>query len=183
MKRHNLSISVKKAFGNLYRKKCVLIAVEDNEGKILIGAKPYMFPPTIVRLLGGGVDENEDVRLAAVRELEEELGVKIRPEDLAELMLFSVDAKDEEGRAFRNDTYVYYVKVQNQRFQPGDDVKDIIRLTPDELYDLGTKYHELPETLWYNGPEGNYSWADYAKMYGPIHQVIAEEIKKLSSTV
>lgn len=178
MNRHDLTISVKKAFGNLYRKKCVLIAVENHEGKILIGAKPYMFPPTIARLLGGGVDENEDVKLAAVRELEEELGVKTSPEKLTELVLFAIDAKDDAGRTFHNDTYVYHVNIGDQKFQAGDDVKHIIALTPDELYDLGISYAELPETLWYNGPEGMYSWADYAKMYSPIHRVVAEEIKK-----
>jgi 8-oxo-dGTP pyrophosphatase MutT (NUDIX family) len=181
MKRHTLTISVKKAFGNLYRNQCVLIAVENNEGKILIGAKPYMFPPTIARLLGGGVDESEDIKLAAVRELEEELGVKTSPEALTELALFAVDARDEDGHTFHNDTYVYHVNIRDQKFRPGDDVEHIVILTPDELYDLGTTYLKLPERLWYNGPEGTYSWADYAKMYGPIHQIVADEVKKLSS--
>lgn len=181
MTRHDLTLSIKKAFGNLYRKKCVLIAVENNEGKILVGAKPYMFPPTIVRLLGGGVDENEDIKLAAVRELEEELGVKASADGLTELVHFSIDAKDDENHTFHNDTYVYHVNIGDQKFQAGDDVKHIVALTPDELYDLGAKYAELPDTLWYNGPEGMYSWADYAKMYSPIHQVVAGEIKKLSA--
>ena len=40
MKVININFDVTKAFGNLYRKRCVLIAVEDNGGKVLTGAKP-----------------------------------------------------------------------------------------------------------------------------------------------
>lgn len=175
-----LTFTVNKPFGNLYRKKCVLIAVENDEGEILIGAKPYMYPPTIARLLGGGVDENEDTKLAAVRELQEELGITVTAEDLKPLVSFSINVKDQEGNAYHNGTDVYYANIQGQAFQAGDDVKQIIALTPDELYKLGTSYNELPETLWYSGPEGMYSWADYAKMYGPIHQAVAEEVRKFS---
>ncbi|OGM76171.1 hypothetical protein A2188_00740 [Candidatus Woesebacteria bacterium RIFOXYA1_FULL_43_9] len=59
-----LNIKVQKAFGNLYRKKLALIAVQDLEGNILVGSKPNFYPEGISRLLGG-----------ALRELEEELGV------------------------------------------------------------------------------------------------------------
>jgi len=44
MKVININFDVTKAFGNLYRKQCVLIAVEDSGGKVLTGAKPA-FPP------------------------------------------------------------------------------------------------------------------------------------------
>jgi hypothetical protein len=53
-------------------------------------------------------------------------------------------------------------------------------MTPAQLYDLGERYERLPETLWYNGEEGLYAWADYAKLYGPVHKVTAEKIKIMS---
>jgi 8-oxo-dGTP pyrophosphatase MutT (NUDIX family) len=177
MIRHELAINIQKPFGNLYRKQCVLIAVVNNEGKILVGAKSYFFPPIIARLLGGGVDQDEDAQAAAARELEEELGVRVAPQSLTPLALFSVTATDETGQTFRNDTHVFHTNIGDQKFQAGDDVTAILALTPDELYSLGTRFNELPDTLWYNGPEGIYSWADYAKMYGPIHQIVAEEVK------
>ncbi len=147
MKRHLLTISIKKPFGNLYRKQCVLIAVENHEGKILVGTKPYMYPPTIARLIGGGVNEHEDIKLAAVRELEEELGVKIAPKHLTELAQFAVNATDEQGRTFHNDTYVYHTHIRDQKFRPGDDIEQILELTPDELLELSARYYALPETL------------------------------------
>ncbi|OGZ27960.1 MAG: hypothetical protein A2365_02815 [Candidatus Nealsonbacteria bacterium RIFOXYB1_FULL_40_15] len=70
-----LNIKVQKAFGNLYRKKLALIAVQDLEGNILVGSKPNFYPEGISRLLGGGVKNGEDKKRGALRELEEELGV------------------------------------------------------------------------------------------------------------
>lgn len=174
-----LRITVKKAFGNLYREQCTLVAVENEAGKILIGAKPYFFPPTIARMLGGGVDEGEAVEKAVVRELSEELGVTLKKEDFSPLITFDTYATDDEGNKFHNQTFVYLAKIGNQKYQAGDDVKSIIELTVDELYELGEQYGELPETLWYKGPEGEFCWADYGKMYAPIHKMTAEKIKSL----
>lgn len=53
MKVIELNIEVDQAFGNLHRDRCVLIAVKDKDDKLLSGAKPGFFPPTITRLLGG----------------------------------------------------------------------------------------------------------------------------------
>ena len=50
----------------------------------------------------------------------------------------------------------------------------------DELYELGEQYEDSPETLWHKGSESEFYLADYAKMYGPIHKLTAEQIKELS---
>jgi len=181
MKQIKLDLDIKHPFGNLYRKACVLVAVGDSEGRILVGAKPYMFPPSIVRLLGGGVDTGESIELAAVRELNEETGVNVMPEALVPLARFDVKATDETGKVYEHQTHLYYVDIQDQKFQASDDVKQIVLLSVDELDELGDRYDELPDTLWYNGSEGLYSWADYAKMYGPIHHHAAQEIRKLAT--
>ena len=178
MHQENLNISVKLAFGNLYRQQCVLVAVENAAGKILIGSKPYFYPPTIARLLGGGVDEGEDLQAALVRELSEELGVNLDKSAFTPLIEFNTHAVDEEGQEFRNQTYVYHAKISGESYKAGDDVKAIIELTLDELYELGRRYEALPDTLWYKGPEGEFCWADYAKMYGPVHMLTAEKLKK-----
>jgi ADP-ribose pyrophosphatase YjhB (NUDIX family) len=182
MEKQELHISIKRPFGNLFRERCVLIAAQDHEGNILLGTKPYFYPPTISRLLGGGVDAGETFEQAAIRELEEELGVSVQPEDLRPLILFDTKAADEDGKVYHNETAIYKADIGDQSYQAGDDVKHIIKVTPDELYQLGERYEQLPEVLWYNGEEGLYAWADYAKLYGPVHKVIARKIKMSSES-
>jgi ADP-ribose pyrophosphatase YjhB (NUDIX family) len=178
MEKQELNLTVKKPFGNLFRAQCVLIVAQDSEGNILLGAKPYFYPPTISRLLGGGADRGETFEEAAIRELEEELGVSVQPESLIPLVLFDTKATDEDGKEYHNETAIFKADIGNQAYQAGDDVKHIIKVTPDELYELGQRYEDLPEVLWYNGEEGLYAWADYAKLYGPVHKVTAEKIKQ-----
>jgi len=180
MEIRKLTFAVAKPFGNLFRERCVLIAAQDSEGNVLLGAKPGFYPPTISRLLGGGVDDNETFEQAAIRELEEELGVSIDANELTPLVLFDTTATDSEGKEYHNQTAIFKADIGNQAYQAGDDVKHIIKVTPDELYQLGESYEQLPEVLWYNGEEGLYAWSDYAKLYGPVHKVTAEKIKAAS---
>jgi len=177
METRTLQFSVRRPFGNLLREKCVLVAARDDEGKVLVGAKSYFYPPTISRLLGGGVDEGESLEQAAVRELEEELGVRVPADALLPLVLFDTTATDEHGKVYRNQTAVFEVHIGSQAYQAGDDVSTIVKLTPNELRELGERYEQLPGVLWYNGKEGLYAWADYAKLYGPIHKIIAGKLR------
>lgn len=180
MEQINLDINVQKAFGNLYRKQCTLVAVQNEAGKVLLGAKPYFYPPTISRMLGGGVDEGEEINVAVVREITEELGVTFKESDFTPLFQLITHATDETGKEFNNQTYVYHVKIGTEKYQAGDDVKYIQELTLEELNELGSAYEALPDTLWYKGPEGEFNWADYGKMYGPIHKMTADRIKDLA---
>ena len=181
MKNISLDRKVEKPFGNLFRKKVALIVIENAEGDFLVGTKPYAYPPTITRLLGGGVDEGEPEDVAAVRELSEELGVTLDPSELTPLLVITTNAEDAEGKHYTHETHIYYVNIGDAQYEPGDDIKAIVKLSLDELYALGEAYEALPETLWYNGREGSYSWSDYAKLYGPVHKLSAEEIRSLKS--
>ncbi len=176
----NLDFQVTKPFGNLFRKQCVLIAVEDNEGNILIGAKPSFYPPTIARLLGGGVDDGEELYDAAIRELHEELNVHVDKSDMTELSTFISDVTDEDNRTFHNTTTVYHVNIGEKPYKAGDDVKFILKLSKEELFQLGERYEKLPIDLWYTGNEGNFNWTDYAKLYGPLHKTVAEKLINLN---
>jgi ADP-ribose pyrophosphatase YjhB (NUDIX family) len=176
----NLDIKIQSAFGNLYRKKLALIAARDLEGNILIGSKPNFFPEGISRMLGGGVKDDEDEALGALRELEEELGVEATVEDLKPLLQVNVHAEDQEGKIFENSTYIYFFQLKDNNYKAGDDVKSIIKLSVDELSELGDKYEALTEDNWYEGVEGKHSWGDYGRVYGPIHKFTAQKIKELN---
>jgi len=95
----------------------------------LIGAKPYFYPPTIARLLGGGVDKGETYEQAAVRELREELSVKVRADELTPLMLFVTTATDPEGNKYHNETAVFAIDIGDQLVRAGGDVEHIITTT------------------------------------------------------
>ena len=181
MKNISLDIKVEKQFGNLLRKKVALIIVEDANGNFLVGAKSYLYPPTITRLLGGGVNEGESEDDAAVRELNEEIGVVIDSSELTPLLNITVNAEDAVGKRYGNEVYVYYANIGDAQYEPSDDITAIVKLSLDELYALGEAYEALPETLWYNGRAGSYSWSDYAKLYGPVHRLSAEEVRSLKS--
>lgn len=122
------------------------------------------------------------LRSPLVRELAEELGVNITVNNLEPLFDFEVSAIDEAGKNFNTNTYVFYTNIGSQSYQAGDDVKSIEAITVDELYELGVYYDQLPETLYYVGEEGEFSWADYGKMYSVIHKKTAERLKILNSS-
>lgn len=175
----NLDIKIQSAFGNLYRKKLALIAVRDLGGNILIGSKPNFFPEGISRMLGGGLKDDEDEKLGALRELEEELEVSASADELQPLLRVNVHAEDRDGNTFDNSTLIYFYQLKDNNYKAGDDVKSIVKLTVDELFELGEKYEALAEDNWYEGVEGKHSWGDYGKVYGPIHKFTAEKIKSL----
>lgn len=177
MQRHDLEFTVVKPFGNLFRGRTVLVAVQTDDGKILLGAKEHFYPPTIVRLLGGGVDDGETFERAAKRELQEELGV-VAPA-LTPLTLFNIRATAEDGKVYTHQTATFLARIGGAEYRAGDDVSHIVPMTLSGLDILADRYNSLHPTLWRVVDEGNYAWADYGKMYGPIHKIVAQHIKQL----
>jgi 8-oxo-dGTP pyrophosphatase MutT (NUDIX family) len=177
MNEYNLDINIVSPFGNLYRKKLALIAVQDLEGNILVGVKPHFYPAEIYRLVGGGVDENEEPIEGAKRELSEELGVDARLEDLIPLLQVNVHATDENGKVYENSNFIYFYKLKDNNYKAGDDTKFAIKLSVDGLYNLGEKYENLSEDAWFRNEMEQYNWKDYGKVYGPIHKLTAENLK------
>lgn len=172
MKTVELKIKVEKPFGNLFRRECVLLAVFDHENKLLMGEKPQFYPPMITRLLGGGVGDGEASKSAAVRELAEELNVKVVESELRKRAVFTIHAIDADGNSYNNSTYLYSVYIGAQEYKAGDDVKFISKFNQDDLRILVKSYASLSKTLWYKGAEGEFSWYDYAQVYGPIHKEV-----------
>lgn len=172
-----LKIKIKSPFGNLFRKRLVLIAVVDQQGNILVGSKPNYYPEGIYRFIGGGVDEGEEPVMGGSRELQEELGVVAQTDELKPLLQVNVHAVDDNGRIYENSNYIYLYKLKNNNYKAGDDIKGVVKLSIEELVKLGEKYESLSEDDWFRNETENYNWKDYGKVYGPIHKLVAEKLK------
>lgn len=174
-----LTIRVQKAFGNLHRPRCILIALGDSEKRILTGAKADYLPPAITRLIGGGMGEDEDGIEAAIREVEEETGITLASTQLVPLFTLRIAARDKDENDFFNKTHVYFADIGKQKCTPSDDISAIVPLTLDELYKMGEHYDNLQDFLWFKNGQHEFSWADYGKMYGIIHKRTAEKLREL----
>jgi 8-oxo-dGTP pyrophosphatase MutT (NUDIX family) len=178
MDKHVLDVSLSMPFGNLYRERHVLVIVQDRDGLLVTGLKSNFYPQGISRLLGGGVDQTETPEEAAKRELFEEIGATVSSvEPVAEVV---ITARTSE-QTFYLTTYLYFATIDN-RFKAGDDVTSLKRLTVDQLFDLASKYENLRDDDVYVNGEYKHSWGDYGKVYGPIHRIAAEYVKRRSLT-
>lgn len=157
---------------NLRRKRHVLLLVVNAENKAVTCRKNGFYPEGITRLPGGGVNENETYEEAAIREAEEELSIKFKPEELKKIAEIQINAKTPDGD-FKLDTEMFYVKT-DQEPKPGDDVDGFEYLNMSELGVLADKYESfLPDDVYISGDYKHY-WKDYGKIYGPIHRIASE---------
>jgi hypothetical protein len=60
MEQVRLDLTLHHTFGNLLRKKHVLVVIQNHSGNVLLGQKPDFYPEGICRLIGGGIEEGED---------------------------------------------------------------------------------------------------------------------------
>lgn len=70
-----------------HAKRSVAVVMQDDDGRLLLQFRDETHPtlPFIWTFFGGGMDEGESPIEAAVRELKEELGLKVRKSDLKHL--------------------------------------------------------------------------------------------------
>lgn len=174
MKNKAINLDIKVPFGNLYRKSSVVIGVRDSQGKIILGAKNGSYPPTISRLLGGGIHEGETAEEAARRELAEELNVATANNELVPIAKLAVAADDQAGNHYATTIWVYYLEIGDTPVRAGDDVTNLVYATTQQLKELADAYDTLPDTLWYKGVRGEFCWADYGKLYGKVHRILWE---------
>ncbi len=155
-------------FDNLrYRDRTVLIVMRNSKGEFVLETGNY-YPEGIARLLGGGVEKNEDPQTAAVREMKEEVGVEITKNDLQPVAQLDIDA-DYRGKKYKHSISLFSVNIPMDHKIHGDgDV--IVYYSEEQFRDLISKYENLkPEFLRENG-DYVFSWGDYGKVYGFIHK-------------
>ena len=174
MKQIPLSINIKSPFGNLHRERTVLIVIKNSQGKYLLGAKEGHYPDGISRLMGGGVDNGEDILSAAIRELKEELNVTIPLEQLEPYADVLVEAIDEKGVKYSTCISIVKLTVPIDQYSAGDDVTNVVELTKEEVLDLIKRYQELSPDFWFENDQKRFNWADYGKVYAPVHKIAIE---------
>lgn len=149
-----------------------MIVLIDPEGNYLLGSKPKFYPAGIYRLVGGGVEDDENHTNAAAREFEEELGVQPNIENLQPIVIIYTINNFHDNQ-YKNTTYLFEYQLNpSEELQAGDDIEELVKHSPNQLKELIAKYNSISAENWYeeNGKR-IHNWHDYGKMYGFIHQV------------
>lgn len=166
---------VAEPFENLkYRDRTVLVLCRDGKGNFLLGSKAKFFPKDIVRMLGGGVDKGESVIGAAIREIKEETGVVATPDEMVEIAEIKVEGTY-SGATYHHTVFVCFLNSAKDDYLAGDDVEEIIKYTEKEYRALIKRYAELRDDNIFHFKDVTFSWGDYGKVYGFIHQVALDE--------
>lgn len=156
------------------RGRHVLIVLQDSEGNYILGAKK-MYPENIYRLVGGGIDEDEDVVSGAVREVEEELQIQI-PQDelkpLAKIMLTVTDSRE----TYIFETYLFSLFVGDRVLRASDDIDSLVNLTRDDMSELIYNFQKLPmDVVDISGDKKDlFRWSDYGTFYAEVHRIALE---------
>jgi 8-oxo-dGTP pyrophosphatase MutT (NUDIX family) len=166
------NVVINNPIGNLYRKNHVLILVVDKEKNFVLGKKKDFYPEHIARMLGGGINDGEDPVFAAKREIEEELAVDIPVEEFKLLGNIVTNAATSEG-SMAMQTWVCFVEVPDSvAMKPSDDISGVQVFTRKQYTDLIDAIDNLSGEFVTD--KFSFSWSDWGKIYGPIHQYTLE---------
>lgn len=150
------------------RGRHALILLENDHEHYLLGSKD-IYPENIYRMIGGGIEEGEEALPAAARELFEETGLELSPDQLKHLSTVTAEMDETStGKHITFVTYLYYVNVGDQKLTPSDDIQGLQEVTRGDIQQLITRYQQLPKET--KETEG-FSWYDYGQLYGAIHQI------------
>ena len=154
----------------------VLILLEDNQHNYVFGKKK-IYPEGICRMVGGGVEPKELPIHAAVRELLEELKLFVEPTELKELATVTFHITDAKQQTAIFTTTIYYLPLKDRGIVPQSDLDAIVRVTTTGAPSVLKAYELLSAEI---DPNVQFAWADYSKIYGPIHQLAFEEARKMT---
>ena len=124
------------------RHRAAHVLVLDAEDRLLVqkrSASKDVAPGTWCSSCSGHVDAGEDYLSAAVRELEEEIGIRVAPDDLRPVLWAS--ACEETGREF---VWVYLLRHEGPFDFDETEVSALEKLSADEL---DRRAKERPETF------------------------------------
>ncbi len=151
-----------------------LIMARDKEGRFVLGQKK-IYPTGIVRFVGGGIEKDEDPLTGARRELIEELGVYANDRELKELVQVKVNISEDGKKKHLFIVHLFLIDLGLRGVQPASDLDTVVRLTEYDLEDLVQKYFSLPKKM---DPKVNFSWYDYGQLFGNIHSIGLDAVRK-----
>lgn len=109
------------------------VVLTDGEGRVLTvrkrGTRRFMLP-------GGKPEPAESSLRAALREAEEEIGLRLGPQQVVRLGEFSAAAANEEGRQVVGDVYVVEQRFAPEvlgALRPQAEIEEIRWATPEEI--------------------------------------------------
>jgi 8-oxo-dGTP pyrophosphatase MutT (NUDIX family) len=126
-------------------------------------------------MLGGAIDANENPQQAARRELLEEASIDVEPDKLVPL-IHAEAFFEKGGEKLSFSAFVFYCQSA-QKITPSSDIEDVTTMSEHELLQFVQRMTSLPETpIAADDPA---TWADYGKVWGPIHGAALERVKEL----
>lgn len=165
-------------FGNLrFRDRTALILIRDETGKLLLGREDGFYPPGIFRMIGGGIDTGEAVIDGTIREIEEELGLNVKNDELIELAEVELEGVY-QGNVYTTKINVHYLKVRLSECVANDDVSELISCTEEEYSELVNRFFQLRDDHIYKKDDFEFSWGDYGRAYGFLHKLALDEVIK-----
>lgn len=166
MHHYSFSYSYDSAPPIFKRGRQAMLVLQDKEGNYILGAK-NRYPQGISRFVGGGINPGEDPLAGAVRELDEELGVKKSINELKPLATINLNlVETNSGERFTYDLYLYHATI-TEDLNPADDLDGVISLTKNELEELIYRFEHLDTSL----NEDNFRWSDYGRFFAEVHRI------------
>jgi len=174
MQEITLEVNLKTIPPVIKRRRQVLIVLKNAEGNYILGHKNH-YPPGVSRFVGGGMEEGEEPLHAAVRELHEETGILADENHLRPLRKVVVVATTPDQLQTHFEVYLFAYQLNDETLKASDDLDNVVELTPDLTTKLIDTFDNLNADIH---PALNFSWQDYGKVYGHIHQLGFELTQK-----
>ncbi len=173
-----IELDLKAPFGLLKRgMDTAVVLVRNKNGQWVLGRKDSFYPEGIVRMIGGGMDDGNplgDIQ----RELKEELAVEVEEDRLKPLIHAEIIGRLPDGEQVTTSVFVFYLMTY-ESLVAGDDLSGLAYLSDHDMHDLIGRYGRLPESGVIRKDEPDGTWADYGKIWGPIHAAALERVKEL----